>query len=115
MRRQIAILLALVAVSNPYAVSAKPMTCGELKDRFEGRIPGPLTLGGSAIDPGAELLGVVATHAELCLPQGIVLGTLRAVFVHWADGNPKLMKMPSWDCVARAFAESFPCRQGPAN
>jgi hypothetical protein len=82
------------------------MTCDELVAHLEGR--GTIDLN---FDPGAMVLGVAATHPELCIPNGIVLGTLEAVFVHWADSNPKLMNMPAWDCVARAYSESFPCRK----
>ena len=95
------VALALVGTS----AAARPMTCGQLRDRLENKIVD------FQFDPGAELMGVVATHGELCIPTGMVLGTLRAVFIHWADANPKLMNMPSWDCAARAFRESFPCEQ----
>jgi hypothetical protein len=85
--------------------SARPMTCGQLKDYLENK---KVDL---SFDPGAELLGVVATHRELCIPPGVPLGTLRAVFIHWGDQNPKLMNMPSWDCIDRAFRESFQCNR----
>ena len=98
------VFLALVLTTSTLAM-AKPMTCGELKDRLENKVVD------LQFDSGSELMGVVATHRELCFPPGMILGTLRAVFIHWADGNPKLMNMPSWDCAARAFRESFPCEQ----
>ena len=61
------------------------MTCGQLKDYLESQTVD------LSFDPTAELLGVVATHRELCIPPGTVLATLKAVFVHWADGNLKQM------------------------
>jgi len=105
MRGAIGILI-LAFFMNPGASSAKPMTCGQLKDFVEGKGAPDLYF-----DPGSELMGVVATHPELCIPAGTILGTLRAVFIHWADTNPKLMSMPSWDCAARAFKESFQCQR----
>jgi hypothetical protein len=104
MRRAVAVLVLGFCMS-PGVSLATPMTCGQLKNYIEG------TAAVLNFDPGAELLGVVATHPELCIPRGTILGTLRAVFVHWGDSNPKLMNMPSWDCAARAFRESFPCEQ----
>jgi Rap1a immunity proteins len=81
------------------------MTCGELKDRIEDKVADP------SFSPSAELLGVVATHGELCTPSGTTLAKLTAVFVRWGDANPELMNMPSRDCIARAFAEAFQCTQ----
>lgn len=103
MRKIATFVLILCAVAND--ASARPMTCGQLKDYLENK---SVNL---SFDPNAELLGVVATHPELCIPKGTILATLKAVFVHWGDGNPKLMNTPSWDCVARAFRESFQCPQ----
>jgi hypothetical protein len=82
------------------------MTCDQLAARLEGRGTPDLTF-----DPGGLLLGVFYTHPELCVPNGIQLGALEAVFVHWAEANPQLMQTPAWDCVATAYSQSFPCKR----
>lgn len=101
MTRLAAVLILTASLSSQ--ASARIMTCGQLRDILDNKVID------TSFDPGAELLGVAATHRELCIPQGMTLGVLRAVFIHWADNNPKLANMPSWDCAARAFADSFPC------
>jgi hypothetical protein len=53
------------------------------------------------------VLGVAATHPELCILNGIVLGTLEAVFVHWADSNPKLMNMLAWETVGQGCSGGY--------
>ena len=100
-----ALIIGVFALSlvTPATSWGRAMTCGDLKARFEGRSED------RSFDPGAELLGVIATHPELCVPDGTMLGTLQAIFVHWTDDNPNLMQMPSWDCAAKAFHESFHC------
>lgn len=97
------ITILLVASLSSTSAFARPMTCEQLKNELEGKSSG------LSIDPGAELMGVAATRREFCIPAGLTLGVLRAIFIHWADGNPKLAAMPSWDCVAKAFGEAFPC------
>ena len=101
-----AVLVTIIVALATSMAAAKPRTCGQLKEQFEG-VNRDLSF-----DPGAVLLGVVATRPELCIPRGTILATLQAIFVHWADENPKLMRMESWACVTRAFAESFQCPKG---
>lgn len=101
--RYIAAALILACCLNSTGTWARPMTCGELKDRIEDKVAD------LSFSPSAELFGVVATHGELCIPSGTTLAKLTAVFVRWGDANPEFMNMASRDCVARAFAEAFQC------
>jgi|SRR5665213_2941178 len=93
----------IIATMVTFPAAAKTLTCGQLKDRLENPVGRPY------FDTGSQLLAVAATHPELCIPPGTILGVLQAVFIHWADKNAKLMGMDSWECTARAFQESFPC------
>ncbi|WP_442868430.1 Rap1a/Tai family immunity protein [Bradyrhizobium sp. CCBAU 51627] len=105
MRRALTFGMLLMTLLS--AAIAKPRTCGQLKGAIDGTAPD------LSFDPGAELLAVVATHRDLCVPNHTTLAVLQAVFVHWGDGNPRLMNTPSWDCAAQAFREAFPCNSAP--
>lgn len=101
-------LLAMVILVPATAAVAAPVSCQQERDALRGG----LQLGsGPNFDAGAQLLGVVETHPKLCVPTGIQLGTLEAVFEHWADTHPNAIRGDAWVCAELAFRDSFPCKQ----
>lgn len=105
MAYKVAGVSVLLAVSPPVAPPITPlaesMTCGELATHCS---------------PGVDarcmqtLSGVLATHPEICAPP-LSWQAATGVFNHWTDLNPKLMKMPGWNCVAKFYEDAFPCQK----
>lgn len=97
----VSVALLVLAQAAPLVANSKGLTCEQLADGLQGR-------GDLGTDYGSILLGVVGTaHPRMCVPNGTMLGTLRAVFLHWADNHPEAMTSEGWSCAARAFRESF--------
>ncbi len=97
----LAVIIPLLLLAPP--AQAKSLTCDELVAGLEGK-------GTPNTDYGAIILGVVQTAApRVCVPNGTMLATLKAVFVHWADQHQKEMGTEAWGCAAKAFAKAFPC------
>ena len=102
--RYIAAALILACCLNSTGTWARPMTCGELKDRIEDKVAD------LSFSPSAELFGVVATHGELCIPERNDFGKAHRSLRPLGRRRPQVsMNMASRDCVARAFAEAFQC------
>lgn len=98
------ICVTTIALSCSSA-EAKPLNCENLLAGLQGS-------GDLGTDYGSILFGVVQTaKPPLCVPNGTMLGTLRAVFIHWADEHPGEMQTEAWRCAAKAFRDSFPCHR----
>jgi hypothetical protein len=54
--------------------------------------------------------GVLAVHHNICAPQ-LTSAAASGVFVHWAETHGKLLNMSGWDCMAKSYAEAFPCQK----
>ncbi len=97
------LICAAAAVVASLPARAAPIRCEELVAGLNGK-------GDLMTDYGAILLGVVQTaKPKMCIPNGTMLATLKAVFIHWTDEHPGEMQSEAWHCADKAFRESFPC------
>ena len=98
----VSVLLAVSPpVAPPIATLAEAMTCGELVTHCSPDVEARCM---------QTISGVLATHPEICAPP-LSWQAATGVFNHWAEMNARFMKMPARNCVAKFYAEAFPCRK----
>ena len=100
--------LALAILASATMAVAAPVSCQQERDALRS---GLQVGSGPNFDAGAQLLAVVETQPKLCVPAGVQLGVLEAVFEHWADIHPNSVHGDAWACAEAAFRASFSCKR----
>jgi Rap1a immunity proteins len=85
----------------------KDHNTGNLEHQYEaGRCVGHL-----AGFRDGHLIGSLGASPQICIPTGVTIGQMIAIYVAWADKNPAEWHELESSTVALALRDAFPCNK----
>jgi hypothetical protein len=63
-------------------------------------------------DCGGFILGVVLSHPDICVPEGVKLGQVRDMLYAYADKHPSYLRHRADAVVYAAIADGFGTKKG---